>query len=152
MYIPSNLNKVIMLNEKGGLFYRSGLEHKMMIYLDHSDKVVRWGAEFFSVPYQKTEWVAEKQSYRTTTHKYYPDFYYEIIKEDGSIEKVVAEVKPKSETVAPKLPEKATPRQMKNFEYALKMFNKNISKWQKMIEFCKSANVRFIIITEDHLK
>ena len=82
---------------------------------------------------------------------YYPDFYYELQREDGSISRVVAEVKPSSETMEPKLRDKPTTKQLKNFEYALKMYNKNLSKWKYMIEYCERKGFEFIIITEQHL-
>ena len=98
LFTPKNKDKVIKLNSQGGLYYRSGLEQKMMIYLDNNDKITHWGAEHLRIPYQKTEWISESQDFKTTEHSYYPDFYYELKREDGSVSKVVAEVKPESET------------------------------------------------------
>ena len=152
LYLPRNTNKVIKLNSQGGLYYRSGLEQKMMIYLDTNERIIHWGAEHIRVPYTKTEWVSETQEYKTTEHGYYPDFYYELQKSDGSVSRVVAEVKPSSETMEPKLNEKPTAKQLKNFEYSLKMYNKNLSKWRAMIEYCERKGFEFIIITEQHLK
>ena len=57
-------------------------------------------------------------------------------------------VKPYSETIEPKLSGNPTSKQMKNFEYALKMYNKNLSKWTYMIEYCERKGFEFIIITE----
>ena len=88
----------------------------------------------------------------TSDHNYYPDFYYELKKSDGSIRRVVAEVKPLKETQEPKVPSKATSKQLKNFEYDLKMYNKNLSKWKHMIEYCDRKGFEFIIITEQYLK
>jgi len=124
LYVPRNLNKVIKLNSQGGLYYRSGLEQKMMVYLDSNENIIFWGAEHLRVPYVKTEWFSESQEFKTTEHGYYPDFYYELKRSDGSVSRVVAEVKPHSETIEPKLQEKPTSKQLKNFEYALKMYNK----------------------------
>jgi len=152
LYIPKNKDKIIKLNTQGGLYYRSGLEQKMMIYLDTNENIKFWGAEHLRVPYSKTEWVSETQEYRTTEHGYYPDFYYELVRSDGSITRVVAEVKPNSETIEPKLSDKPTAKQLKNFEYALKMYNKNLSKWKAMIEYCERKGFEFIIITEQHLR
>jgi hypothetical protein len=148
LYVPKNKDKVIKLNSQGGLFYRSGLEQKMMVYLDNNEKIVFWGSENIKIPYQKTEWVSESQEYRTTEHTYYPDFYYELKREDGSLSKVVAEVKPYSETIEPVLKSNPTSKQLKNFEYALKMYNKNLSKWSYMIDYCQKKGFEFIIITE----
>ena len=148
LYVPKNKDKVIKLNSQGGLFYRSGLEQKMMIYLDNNEKISMWGSENLKVPYTKTEWLSEAQEYKTSEHTYYPDFYYEMKREDGSVSKVVAEVKPYSETIEPVLKQNPTAKQLKNFEYALKMYNKNLPKWSYMIDYCQRKGFEFIIITE----
>ena len=148
LFNPINKDKVIKLNSQGGLYYRSGLEQKMMIYLDNNSKIVNWGAEHLGIPYTKTEWVSENQEYKTTNHTYYPDFYYELRREDGTTSKVVAEVKPYSETIEPVLKPNPSAKQLKNFEYSLKMYNKNLSKWSYMIDYCKRKGFEFIIITE----
>lgn len=151
LFIPKNKEKVIKLNTQGGLFYRSGLEQKMMVYLDNNEDIIHWGAECIKVPYLKTEWNSNLQDYQTTEHTYYPDFYFELKNKDGSISKTIAEVKPKSETVEPKINENLTAKQLKNLEYALKMYNKNLSKWKYMIEYCDRKGFQFIIITEEIL-
>lgn len=151
LYTPKNKNKLIKANSQGGVYYRSGLEHKMMIYLDSNDNIISWGAEHLRIPYEKTEWNSNKQGLETTSHGYYPDFYYELLRSDGSVSKVVAEVKSSNETSEPKLPITPTAKQLKNFEYALKMWNKNLSKWKYMIEYCQRKGFEFIIITEKNL-
>jgi hypothetical protein len=151
LYVAKNRDKVIKENAQGGLYYRSSLEHKMMIWLDSNESVKIWGAEWLKIPYEKTEWNNSLQGLQTTQHNYYPDFYYELLRKDGSISKVVAEVKPKSETEEPKLTHNPTAKQLKNFEYALKMWNKNLSKWKYMIEYCERKGFDFIIITEEML-
>lgn len=151
LFTPVNKNKLIKTNSHGGVYYRSGLEQKMMIYLDQNDNIKSWGAEHLRIPYEKTEFNSKSGELETTTHSYFPDFYYELKRSDGNVSRVVAEVKPSSETIEPKLPEKATAKQLKNFEYSLKMWNKNLSKWKYMIEYCERKGFEFIIITEKHL-
>ena len=51
LFTPVNKDKVIKLNSQGGLYYRSGLEQKMMIYLDNNSKIINWGAEHLRIPY-----------------------------------------------------------------------------------------------------
>jgi hypothetical protein len=124
----------------------------MMIYLDNNENIRSWSSEYIKIPYEKTEYVNETQMWETTKHTYYPDFYYELVRSDGSVTKVVAEVKPSTETREPKIPQNPTAKQLKNFEYALKMWNKNLSKWKYMIEWCERKGFEFIIITEERLK
>lgn len=152
LFVPKNKEKLIKANSQGGVYYRSGLEHKMMIYLDNNENIRSWSSEYIKIPYEKTEYVNETQMWETTKHTYYPDFYYELVRSDGSVTKVVAEVKPSSETREPKIPQNPTAKQLKNFEYALKMWNKNLSKWKYMIEWCERKGFEFIIITEERLK
>lgn len=152
LFVPKNKEKLIKANSQGGVYYRSGLEHKMMIYLDNNENIRSWSSEYIKIPYEKTEYVNETQMWETTKHTYYPDFYYELVRSDGTVTKVVAEVKPSSETREPKIPQNPTAKQLKNFEYAFKMWNKNLSKWKYMIEWCERKGFEFIIITEERLK
>jgi hypothetical protein len=151
LFIPTNKDKVIKLNSQSGLYYRSSLEKKIMIWLDVNEKILKWSAEYLKIPYEKTEYNEKKQELETTTHTYFPDFYYELLRDDGTISRVVAEVKPSSETIEPKLPVNYTSKQLKNFKYSLNMWNKNLSKWKYMIEYCQRKGFEFIIITEKHL-
>lgn len=152
LFVPKYKDKLIKANSKGGVYYRSGLEQKMMIYLDNNENIRVWSSEYIKIPYDKTEYNNSTHDWETTSHTYYPDFYYELVRSDGSISKVVAEVKPSSETKEPKLRPNPTAKQLKNFEYALKMWNKNLSKWKYMIEWCERKGFEFIIITEERLK
>jgi 16S rRNA G527 N7-methylase RsmG len=123
----------------------------MMIYLDLNQKILRWCSEYIKIPYEKTEWNSSRQDFETTQHTYYPDFYYELERADGTISRVVAEVKPQSETIEPVIRENMTAKQLKNLEYSLKTYNKNLQKWKYMVEYCKRKGFDFIIITEKHL-
>ena len=148
LYIPENIHKTIQLNEKGGFWYRSMLEKKAMIYFDNSPDVLLWSSEPLRIPYVKNTWDDEKNVYVSKTHGYYPDFYYETV---GG-RKVIAEVKPVSETKMPSaLNEKATAKQRKNFDYALKTFEKNMYKWTYAKEFCDKNGIEFKIITDEFL-
>jgi hypothetical protein len=151
LFIPKNKNKCIKLNNQGGLFYRSSLEQKFMIYLDNNNNIIHWNTELIKIPYTKNAWNNKLLEMTLTEHTYFPDFYYEIKKADGSIARVVAEIKPDHETKPPKLQQNPTAKQMKNFEYSLKEYAKNLDKWKYCIEWCKMKGFEFIIITDRHL-
>ena len=151
LFIPTNKDKVIKLNNKGGIYFRSGLEEKMMIYFDKNPAITKWSAEWIQVPYTKKTWNTNLQSFVESTHTYYPDFYYET-EINGVTKRVVVEVKPDAETRPPVIKENMNARQLKNTEYALKMFNTNMTKWKHMIEFCKRKGFEFIILTEKHIE
>lgn len=156
-YIPKNKDKVIKLNNLGGLYYRSGLEKKLMYWLDNKREVTKWGAECMRIPYQMTHF--DNGDMRIKEHSYYPDFYYEMRNGDGVLKQVVVEVKPMKEYKMVQLlnegrlniPENGA-KKLKNFEYDLKQAQKNRDKWQAMIKWCDKKGYDFIIITEEHLK
>lgn len=161
-FIPDNKDAVIKLNSKGGVYYRSGYEYKIYRYLDllsmkedsEGNKIIRWGAEFVEIPYtkksvKKTEW--GEYQWKESTHRYYPDVYYELKRSDGTISKVLAEIKPYSETKEPKLAKSATKKQLENFEYAMNMWNANMYKWRQAIEYSKNRGMKFVIISEKYI-
>ena|ERR1700761_1073287 len=148
LYVPKHKDKIIKLNNQGGLFYRSGLEQKFMIYLDYNENVIYWNTELIKIPYLKNAWNNKLKEENLTEHSYFPDFYYEIKKKDGSISKVVAEVKPYKDTILPKLPDNPTLNQLKNFEYSMKEYSKNMDKWKFCYEWCKMKGYDFIIIPD----
>ena len=146
LFIPKNKEKVIKLNNQEGLYFRSGLEQKLMIYLDNNENVIKWNTELIKIPYMKQTWDNKLLEMVLAEHVYYPDFYYELRKPDGSTSIVIAEVKPYDQTKPPKLKENATNRQIRNFEYELKEYSKNLDKWKYCIEWCKNKGFEFIII------
>jgi hypothetical protein len=48
--------------------------------------------------------------------------------------------------------QKSNLKKLKNFEYDLKMAQKNRDKWNTMIKYCNKKGWEFIVITEEHLK
>ncbi len=157
-FIPKNKNKVLKLNSLGGIYYRSSWEYKIMNWLDTSEKVTLWGAECITIPYKLTHFTSG--DIKVKSHNYYPDFYYEMQNSDGTTKKVIAEVKPQKEYQMALLlqekklevPDQKSLKKLKRFEYDLKMAQKNLSKWETMIEYCQKKGWEFIVITELHLK
>lgn len=158
-YIPKYKDKVLKLNSQGGIYYRSSWEVKIMTWLDNNPKINRWGSECVTIPYQLTHY-EKNGDINLKNHCYYPDFYYEIDNGNGTSKKVIAEVKPMKEYLMVQklqemklsVPENATLKKLKNFEYDLKMAQKNSEKWKTMIKYCDLKGWDFIIITEEHLK
>jgi hypothetical protein len=155
-YIPINKEKVIKLNNEGGLYYRSSWEKRVMIWLDNKKEIIRWGAECISVPYQITE--VKRGLLGVSTKTYFPDFYYEI-KTDEGIQKVVLEVKPDKEYQDAVLfsegkfsvPDNITLKKLQGLEYRFKMAQKNSEKWQNVIKWCEKRGYQFVIMTENQL-
>ena len=157
LYVPTNKDKVLKLNNYGGLFYRSSLEKKMMIFLDNSKDIKTWTAESVVVPYFSDEF--KNGELVQIQRRYYPDFYYEMETSNG-LRRVISEVKPKSEyddaimveSGSFKVPEGTSLKKLQSLEYRFKMAQKNLNKWQTIQEFCKLKGYEFIIITDELLR
>ena len=95
-------------------------------------------------------------------HTYYPDIVYTQKLKDGSINKVVAEIKPQKDYEMTillsegelKLDEKklSTSKKIKNFQYTMNQAYINKCKWDAAIKWCERKGYRFIVITEESLK
>lgn len=118
------------------IVYRSGLELKVMLYLDKHPDVISWSSEEIIVPYRcKTD---------SRIHRYFPDFVIEMNKK-GKKEIMMVEVKPHSQTLPPK---KSTKKKQKTFITEVMTYAKNHSKWESARKFCESRGWKFQIITE----
>ena len=123
--------------------FRSSWEYSFMVYLDNNPKIIKWGSETVVIPYTLDGKI----------HRYYSDFYYEILKNDDNLmEKVIVEIKPMSEVFEPKRPKNETLKSMQNYEYSILMWMKNRCKWDAAISFAKQRSMTFVVITEEHLK
>jgi hypothetical protein len=127
------------------IIYRSSWELKVMMFLDSHPNVLKWGSEEIAIPYESP--------IDGRIHRYFPDFFVEQINKDGRKEKLLIEVKPKHQTVAPNLGNKLTPKGMISKKYLNEVmtYGVNQAKWKAAIELCKDRGWKFQIITEDHL-
>lgn len=138
-YHPKNINKYIGDPEK--IIYRSSWERKFMIWLDLNDSVLEWSSEPIAIKY----FYPQDQKY----HKYYPDFYFKIKKQDGSEVKYLVECKPSSQLQKPQMPKRRTPKTIKNYNYLMEAFTKNYVKVVAAREWCKQNGFEFTFITEN---
>ena len=137
-YIAKNPKKY--KGDPNRIVYRSLWERKFMVYCDTSNAILEWGSEEIIIPYLSP--------IDGRIHRYFPDFYIKVKKHDGSIEKSIVEIKPKYQTLKPKMPKRKTSRYMKQ----LFSYMKNKRKWSTAIAWCKKRNMNFVVLTEDHLK
>jgi len=154
-YIVKNKDKYI--GDPTKVFYRSSWERAFCTYADMTPKIKKWGLETVTIPYQ---------DHKGKIHRYIPDFYCEIAypNQPDRYDRIVIEIKPKEE-VTPKfltkegnlIPQsiylkgksfKAT----QNYEYALKMYQKNLYKWTKAKSWCKNNGLIFKIMTKEDLQ
>lgn len=122
---PTTCKKLFEQVSNQRIIYRSSYELKFITWLENNNKVKRWGSECFYIPYLYKD---------GTTHKYYPDYFVEMI--DGS--KLVIEIKPYNQT------QKPTNANC----WAAKEYMKNICKWKAAMEFCKNKGYTFKVLTE----
>ena len=124
--------------------FRSSWEQAFCRYLDSNDKIIKWTSEQPVITYTDL---------RNKSHRYFPDFYYEMLKNGNSDDyvRVIVEIKPKTELVPPIKPLNETAKALENYEYAVRMHIRNKLKWEAAVNYCKNNNMQFVIITEDIL-
>ena len=123
------------------IIYRSMWEKKFMIFCDHTSSIVEWGSEEIIIPY--------RSPIDGRVHRYYPDFYIKILTKSGKYEKYVIEVKPKKQTQKPNEKPK---RKTAAWKREVLTYIKNRAKWDAAEDFCEDRQMKFKILTEDHLK
>ena len=80
-------------------------------------------------------------------HRYYPDFYIKVKEQNGKIKRYIIEIKPKRQTVEPKMKKRKT----KGYIYEVYEYARNQAKWKAAEEFCKDRMWEFKVLTEDEL-
>jgi hypothetical protein len=136
-YRPSNSAKY--KGDPTNIVYRSLWERKFMVYCDKNDNILEWGSEEIALPY--------RSPIDGRVHRYFPDFYIKVKESNGEVKKYLIEIKPKKQTVEPKIPKKKT----KGYIYEVVEYAKNQAKWKAAQEFCKDRLWEFKILTEDEL-
>lgn len=133
------LDEYMESSKDGYVFYKSSLEYKAVRYADFNPHITKWGLEPFGIPYIKPT--------DGKIHRYYIDLFIII-----NNVKVLIEIKPKSQTLKPRMPCKKTARSIMNYQQALQTYFINQAKWKSAAEFCKKHQMRFIILTDEDLK
>lgn len=121
------------------IVYRSGWEKMVMKSLDENASVIRWSSEEIIIPYISP--IDNKP------HRYFVDFYVEAKAQDGSIKKMLIEVKPAAQVQPPK----AVKRRSKRFLSEVMTYGVNQAKWEAAQRFCQSKGWEFKILTENEL-
>lgn len=110
-----------------------------MVYCDRSENILEWGSEEIIIPY--------RSPLDGKIHRYFPDFYVKVKQADGSVKKMIIEVKPKAQCGPPK----PQSRKTKRFITEVRTWGVNKAKWEAAIEWCEDRRMEFKILTEDHL-
>ncbi len=136
-YRPVNHKKY--KGDPRAVFYRSLWELKFMKWCDSHDHILEWGSEEIVVPY--------RSPLDGRVHRYFVDFYAKVRNKSGTAKKYLIEVKPKKQTVEPKIPQRKTKRYLTE----VTTYITNQAKWEAAREWCADHGLEFIILTEDHL-
>ena len=121
------------------IIYRSLWERKFMVYCDLNENIIEWGSEEIALPY--------RSPLDNRVHRYFPDFYIKVRESNGSLKRYLIEIKPKKQTVEPKIKKRKT----KAYIYEVTEYAKNMAKWKAAEEFCKDRMWEFKVLTEDEL-
>jgi hypothetical protein len=140
-FIPKNPEKYVGPTP---IIYRSSWEYKFMIWCDINDKVIVWSSEPVEIKY----WSRQGNKQRT----YHPDFYFRILKVDGSTEDFLAEIKPKAQIQKPTLPTKMSKKALESYKFLAEQYVKNMDKYNAAKQYAAERNWRFIVLTEDTIK
>ena len=119
---------------------RSSWERKFSYWCDHNPSVILWASEEFCIPYLSP--------IDNRIHRYFPDYLIKIKESDGKVKTYVIEVKPKKQTVAPKIPKRKT----KSWLYEAKTYAVNQAKWKAATKYSEDRNWEFKIITDKDLR
>jgi len=111
-----------------------------MFFCDHNGSIIEWGSEEIIIPY--------KCPTDGRVHRYYPDFYIKVKDKNGKYQKYIIEVKPKKQTQPPNEKPKRKTVAWRNEVFT---FMKNRAKWDAAEDFCEDRQMKFLILTEDHL-
>ncbi len=118
--------------------WRSGLERRLMVWLDANPNIITWGSESVVVPY-----ISPKDG---KTHRYFIDFVFSLRK-NNEIKKYIVEVKPSKQCKPPR-----RRKNQKSFLYENMQYAVNQQKWKSATQWAEAHGYKFLIFTEKHLK
>lgn len=142
--------------------YRSSWEHKFMIYCDHESTIKKWGSETAQIEYYTQDAYGNIEK-----SIYWPDFFVvKIDPNDPEFEQqYFYEIKP-HKSIYPDfitfdedgnriiLPpgDKKSLKAFENWQYEVKEFEKNISKWKATKAWCEKRHIIFRLLDEIDLE
>lgn len=130
------------LGNSTNIVFRSSWEYSLAKWLDTNPSVKKWGSEEAIVKYISP--IDGKE------HRYYIDFYAEILNKYGIIDKYLIEVKPFSQTKPPKV-KKRRGVITEAYKTELSTYYINLSKWKAASEVAARNGMKFIVLTEKEL-
>lgn len=128
------------------IIYRSSYELKFFRYVDRHPDVVWWASEEVVVPYLSP--IDGKM------HRYFPDVVVRKKTPEGTLETIMIEIKPNSQTRPPDPKKKnatKTGRVSRRYINEVKTYGINEAKWNAAKRYCAERGWIFTIMTEKEL-
>jgi hypothetical protein len=118
------------------IVYRSSWEFKLNRFLDLNPSVYKWASEELVIPY----WSVADNKMR----RYFTDYVVQVRGASGIIKTFIVEVKPYSQTIAPKRGRKSERTYTKEcYDWQV-----NSDKWAAATEYARKHNMEFKIFDE----
>lgn len=138
-FTPKNPNKY--KGDPTNIIYRSRWELMVMCKFDEHPDVIEWSSEEIIIPY--------RSPIDNRIHRYFPDFFMRRRDANGKTKAFLIEVKPKAQTVPPKVQSGKKPT--KRYINEVATWGVNEAKWKMAEAYCADRGWEFIKITEDDL-
>ncbi len=123
------------------IVYRSGLELQVFRWMDNNINVTSWGSESVVIPYQSP--------LDGRVHRYFPDLVAHLNSKDGTIKKLLIEIKPERQTLPPV--NNTGRKKAKTMMYEQVQYAVNQKKWEAAKSWANSKGYQFIILTEKNI-
>lgn len=136
-YYPKNPEKYTGSSKT--IIFRSSYELIMFIILDINPSVLKWNSESIKIKYFNP---IDKK-----VHSYYPDVYFEKIV-DGSVVRILGEVKGESFLKKPIKPNTKDIKKYRSYIKKMHQFVKIVAKKQAAEKFCKEKGIRYEFFSE----
>lgn len=130
------INKQKYIGNVGNIWARSSWELKFLRWCDRNPSVLKYNSEDVIIKYFS--------SADNKIRNYHIDFYIIVKKLDGTISKMLIEIKPYVQTIQPKKNNKKN----KTFLYECYTYQVNMDKWQAAEKFAFKNSMEFKVLTE----
>lgn len=138
-YKPRNPKKYI--GDPAGIVYRSSMELKFFRWCDDNPSVIKWSSEEMCIPY-----VSPKDN---RVHRYFPDNIIQKKNPDGTLETVMIEIKPASQSKPPV--KGKTTKAANRYKREVLTWAVNEAKWKAAQAYCKDKGWTWQVLNEKHL-
>lgn len=119
------------------IVFRSSWELRFNRWCDLNPSVVKWNSEEIVIPYYSQ--VDQKN------RRYFVDYIIQLKKMDGSLETLLVEIKPHSQTV---MPTKRGRKKEETYLSEMATYQVNQDKWAAATKWAEKNGMRFVVLNE----